>query len=51
MKINYSVVVTDAAGNVAVVNGDELAAIPLAVTILNVEYDVPVFATPEGYQL
>jgi hypothetical protein len=50
LTINYSVVVTDAAGNVAVdANGDEVAAIPLAVTILNVEYDVPVFATPEGY--
>jgi hypothetical protein len=50
LTINYSVVVTDAAGNVAVdANGDEVAAIALEVTILNVEYDVPVFDTPEGY--
>jgi hypothetical protein len=48
--INYSVAVTDAAGNVAVdANGDLLAEIPLSVEILDVEYDVPVFATPAGY--
>jgi hypothetical protein len=50
LTINYSVIVKDAAGNVAVdANGNPVTEIALEVTILNVEYDVPVFATPEGY--
>jgi len=50
LVIDYAVVVTDQAGNVAVdQDGEAVEEIPLSITILDVEYNVPIFETPDGY--